>query len=103
MLTTGHWWQLLVRHAGFVEQSLPERILIALFDLAAKFGLKDDRGTILNLRLTHQDIAELVDASRPKVTTYLRSLVANGALIQETRRIIIRPEKLEAIFSLNYA
>jgi CRP/FNR family cyclic AMP-dependent transcriptional regulator len=99
-LTLGRWWQLLVRHSNSIEQGLPERILIALLDLASKFGVRDARGTILNVHLTHQDIAELVNASRPRVTTYLKQLAREGVLIQEGRRIIILPNRLEAALSL---
>jgi len=88
-LTLGRWWQLLARHSNSIEQGLPERILIALLDLGSKFGVPDARGTILNVRLTHQDISELVNASRSRVTIYLQQLAQEGGLIYDGRRIII--------------
>src|SRR5208283_4140270 len=35
-LTSGRWWQLLVCHSTFMEQSLKERVILALLDLGAK-------------------------------------------------------------------
>ena len=58
--------------------------------------MQDDRGIILNVRLTHREIAELADGSRQKVSAYIERLAAQGALLQEGRRIIIVAEKLSA-------
>ena len=93
----GRWWALLVRQSRFVDQTLEERIAVALLDLAEKFGLSDARGTIINLRFGHRNIAELVSGSRPKVSVCLRRFAMEGVLIQERRRIIVVPGKLTAI------
>lgn len=102
-LILGRWWQLLVRHSNSLEQGLPERILIALLELGSKFGVQDARGTILNVRLTHQDISELVNASRSRVTIYLQHLAQEGGLIYQGRRIIIIQKKIEALLRLAIA
>jgi CRP-like cAMP-binding protein len=96
-LTMGRWWALLVRQSRFVDQTLEERIAVALLDLADKFGLPDTRGTIINLRFGHRNLAELVSGSRPKVSVCLRRFALEGVLIQERRRIIVVPGKLSAI------
>jgi CRP-like cAMP-binding protein len=101
-LTMGRWWALLVRQSRFVNQTLEERIAVALLDLANKFGLPDARGTIINMRFGHRNIAELVSGSRPKVSVCLRRLAMEGTLIQERRRIIVVPEKLVEILSRNF-
>ena len=96
-LTVGRWWKLLERHSNFLDQSVRERILIALLDLARKFGARrDDRAMIIDLRLTGQDIADLVDSSRPKTSECLKKLVAEGLVIREHRRFIIDSAKIEA-------
>jgi CRP-like cAMP-binding protein len=96
-VTMGRWWALLVRQSHFMDQTLEERIAVALLDLADKFGLPDARGTIINLRFGHRNIAELVSGSRPKVSVCLRRFAREGVLIQERRRIIVVPGKLSAI------
>jgi CRP/FNR family transcriptional regulator, cyclic AMP receptor protein len=101
-LTMGRWWGLLVRQSRFVDQTLEERIAVALLDLAEKFGLPDGRSTIINVRFGHRDIAELVSGSRPKVTVCLKRFEVEGALIQEPRRIIMMPDKLSAFLSRSF-
>jgi CRP-like cAMP-binding protein len=93
-LTMGRWWGLLVRHSRFIDQTLEERVAVALLELADKFGLPDACGTIIDLRLGHRDIAELVSGSRPKVSLCLRRFALEGVLIQERQRLIVVPEKL---------
>jgi CRP/FNR family cyclic AMP-dependent transcriptional regulator len=101
-LTMGRWWALLVRQSRFVNQTLEERIAVALLDLADKFGLPDARGTIINIRFGHRSIAELVSGSRPKVSVCLKRFATEGTLIQERRRIIVVPEKLAEVLSRSF-
>jgi CRP-like cAMP-binding protein len=95
-LTIGRWWKLLERHSNFLNQTVRERIAIALLDLGRKFGVQDERGTIIDLSLTGQDIADLVECSRPKASASLNQLVAEGVVIREGRRFIIDPARIEA-------
>ncbi len=57
----------------------------------------------MNVHLTHRDIAELVNASRSRVTIYLQQLAQEGGLIYEGRRIIIILKKIEALLGLTMA
>jgi len=98
-LTMGRWWALLVRQSHFVDQTLDERVAVALLDLASKLGLPDARGTIINVRFGHRNLAELVSGSRPKVSMCLRRFAMRGAVVQERRRIIVVPEKLSEILA----
>jgi CRP-like cAMP-binding protein len=93
-LTIGRWWKLLERHSNFLSQTVRERIAIALLDLGRKFGVRDDRGTIIDLRLSGQDIADIVVCSRPKASECLKKLVAEGIVMRDHRRFIIDPAKM---------
>jgi CRP/FNR family transcriptional regulator len=66
--TVGRWWGMVVRYANFVGLGLRERLAGALLELAEKFGVRDSRGTMLTIKLTHADLAELVGASRQRTT-----------------------------------
>jgi CRP-like cAMP-binding protein len=94
-LTVGRWWTLLERHSNLLNQTVRERIAIALLDLGRKFGLRDDRGMIIDLRLSGQDIADLVECSRPKASECLTKLVAEGVVVREHSRFIIDSAKIE--------
>lgn len=95
-VTVGRWWTMLVRYANFVGMGLRERLAGALLELGAKFGVEDARGTLLTLKLTHEDLAELVGASRQRTTVQLKEFERERALIRDGRRIIIVPARLIA-------
>jgi len=95
-LMVGRWWKLLERHSNFLDQTIRERIAIALFDLGLKLGMREDRGIMINLRLSIQDLADLVDCSRPRASECFKQLVAEGAVIRERQRLIIDPAKIQA-------
>ena len=65
-LTVGRWWALLEHHSNFLSQTVRERIAIALLDLGRKFGQRDENGVILDLGLSGQDIADLVEGVAPE-------------------------------------
>lgn len=96
-LTVERWWHLLERQSNFLNQTVEERVALALHDMSGKFGVEDDRGMIINLSLTHKEIAELVDCSRPKVSQCIRRLARGGALIRDHRRLIVDRAKIRTI------
>jgi CRP/FNR family cyclic AMP-dependent transcriptional regulator len=95
--TIGRWWGMLVRYANFVGLGLRERLAGALLELTEKFGVRDARGTLLTIKLTHADLAELVGASRQRTTEQLNDFEREGALTRDGRRLIIVPEKLRQV------
>jgi CRP/FNR family cyclic AMP-dependent transcriptional regulator len=93
-VTVGRWWGMVVRYANFVGLGLRARLAGALLELAEKFGVRDSRGTLLTIKLTHADLAELVGASRQRTTEQLNDFEREHVIIREGRRLIIVPEKL---------
>jgi CRP/FNR family cyclic AMP-dependent transcriptional regulator len=96
-VTVGRWWGMLVRYANTVGLGLRERLAGALLDLAAKFGVRDARGTLLTVKLTHADLSDLVGASRQRTTEQLNDFEREGVIVRDGRRLIIVPEKLYAL------
>ena len=92
--TVGRWWMMLVRYANFVGLGLRERLAGALLEVGNKFGVEDSRGVLLTLKLTHEDLADLVGASRQRTTVQLKEFENEQALIRDGRRMIIVPHKL---------
>jgi CRP/FNR family transcriptional regulator len=95
--TVSRWEDLLYRYSRFQGLNLPQRLSLALLELARKFGVRDARGIILILQLTHEDLANLVGASRQKVTEHLKDLERQEAILRDGRRLIVVPERLQAI------
>ncbi len=92
--TVGRWWGMVVRYANFVGLGLRERLAGALLELSTKFGVRDSRGTLLTVKLTHADLAELVGASRQRTTEQLNDFERQRVIIRDGRQLIIVPEKL---------
>jgi CRP-like cAMP-binding protein len=87
--TVGRWWKWVMRYTTFVGLGLRDRLLVALLELAEKFGVQDSRGTILPLRLTHEDLADLVGASRQRVTEQMNELRRQGVILSEGRHLVL--------------
>jgi CRP/FNR family transcriptional regulator, cyclic AMP receptor protein len=78
--------------------SAESRIRGGLHELARKHGVPDSRGIIIDLKITHQEMAEMVGTSRETVTRSLAKLKDAGVLQIEGRRIIVlEPKALLAV------
>jgi CRP/FNR family transcriptional regulator len=96
-VTVGRWWGMLLRYTTFLGLALRERLAGALLELGTKFGAEDARGRLLTLKLTHSDLAELVGASRQRITEQLSEFERSGVIIRDGRRLIIVTEQLLAV------
>jgi len=74
--------------------ALHDRILVQLRQLAPQFGRPEDRGTLIDLALTHEQLGELVVASRASVTKTLRVLRMEGLVIAVQPRFILTPQAM---------
>jgi len=83
------WYRLLLRSSGFLNLGLHERIVITLLELSSDFGIKELRGTLLRASFSHQDIAYLVGATRPRVTEHLAQLEREHLVIRQGRQLIV--------------
>ena len=88
-----HWYRLLLRNSSFMNLDLHERIGITLLELSADFGIKESRGMLLRVSFSHQDIADLVGASRPRVTEHLAQFEREHLLIRQGRQLIVCSDK----------
>ena len=70
----GRWDLVQLRCANFMSCSLEERLALILLELSENFGIPDPKGIRLTLPTRHRDIAELVGASRPRITEQLIEL-----------------------------
>lgn len=65
-------------------QRIDDRILALLWHLAERWGRVTRDGVVLDLRLQHRVLADLVGARRPSVTTALGTLAAEGRVVRRT-------------------
>ena len=65
------------------------RIRMGIHQLAQKHGIRDAHGTIIDLKITHQELAEMVGTSRETVTRVLAQLRKKGIVEITQRRITL--------------
>lgn len=73
-----------------LETTVERRVLLKLRQLGERFGRVTPDGVRLDLRLTHQDLADMVGAARESVTIALGSLARQGEIGMRRRTIVIR-------------
>jgi CRP-like cAMP-binding protein len=88
------WYRLLLRSSGFLNVGLHERVVITLLELSSDFGIKEARGTLLRVSFSHRDIAELVGASRPRVTEHLAQLEREHLITRLGRQLIVHVDEI---------
>jgi CRP/FNR family transcriptional regulator len=87
-------YRLLLRSSSLLNLGLYERLAITLLELCSDFGVEDARGTLLRVSLSHKEIANLVGASRPRVTEHLAQLARDRFIIRQGRQLVVRVDKL---------
>ena len=71
------------------------KIRMGLYQLAKRHGIQDAHGTIIDLKITHQELSEMVGTSRETVTRVLTRLREEGIIEVEQRRItLLNPQAL---------
>ncbi|MBN2797995.1 MAG: Crp/Fnr family transcriptional regulator [Deltaproteobacteria bacterium] len=68
------------------------RLASLFLDLVRDFGVRDSRGTIVNLKLTHKEMASLIGATRETVSFAILDLRKEGLIVTEAKRVIIVDE-----------
>jgi len=69
------------------------RIRMGIYELAQKHGIRDAHGIIIDLKITHQELAEMVGTSRETVTRALTRLREENIIEVEDRRITLLDAK----------
>lgn len=83
------WSSVAYRFSSFLGLTYRQRLELTFQDLAARFGVEDKRGILLPMKLSHAQLAEMIDGSRPMVTRLIAQLIAEGALFCQGKQYII--------------
>ena len=73
-----------------LELRLERRLILKLRQLADRWGRVTPEGVRLDLRVTHQELADMVGAARESVTVAFRRLQDQGEIELRRRTVIIR-------------
>jgi CRP-like cAMP-binding protein len=92
------WRSHLQQHEGFLlirsQKRVDTMILYLLNWLAKKCGREVNEGQLIDLRLTHQDIAEILGTTRVTVTRTLNQFEQQGMITRlPLQRIVLKEEE----------
>ena len=75
-----------------------QRLARKLLDLGQRFGIKTERGTLIQARLTQQELAEMIGTTRETLAHTLGDFRRSGLIDTERHQVIIRDaERLTGI------
>lgn len=77
------------RLEDMVFRSVPSRLAHLLLKLADQYGREKSQGTLLDVTLTHLEIANLIGSTRETTTTQLNNLKRDGLINIKKRNIYI--------------
>jgi CRP-like cAMP-binding protein len=100
---SGRWDLVQLRCANFMSCTLEERVALILLELSENFGVRDGHGVRLTVPARHKDIAELVGASRPRVTQYLALFEREHLIVRDGRQLIVRRDRLESFLAQGHS
>jgi CRP-like cAMP-binding protein len=75
-----------------LDRGVATRLCTLLTNLGDRFGEATGYGTIIDLRLTHQDLANMISSTREAVSKEMSELQRNGVIETRNRRIILYPQ-----------
>jgi CRP-like cAMP-binding protein len=78
------------RLKSLLYRSSRDRLVHLLLELAEKYGQQSDAGLWINLRISHQEMASAIGATRETVTITLGELQADGLIQIHRRRIYLQ-------------
>jgi CRP-like cAMP-binding protein len=82
-----------------VFRDVTSKLAELLLNLAAEYGVEDSRGTLVALKITHQELANLIGSTRETVSLTLSQFKKKRLICTEGRKVIISDaESLKALF-----
>ena len=82
---------------SLLDREVSARLATLLSNLGERFGEPDGTGTLLNVRLTHQDLANMIFSTREAVSKVMSEFQREGRIKVRRRRISITPRLAEIL------
>ncbi len=90
-----------LRRSLFLVEELPDRVALALWEYAGHPEARRARG-LLPATLTHEQLAAVVGASRPRVSLALKQLERHGLFRRDGRQIRVQEQRLRRYLERKY-
>jgi len=89
-------WEM-IKILSFNAENAQDRVISLLERLGELYGVKDDRGIIIDVKLTHQQMASYASVTRETISRVLNNLEKTGLIcIQENKAILLTKHFFEA-------
>jgi len=86
------------RVEGLLFKGAPARLAQTVLDLARDHGVKDAKGILVPLKLSQQDLANLIGVTRESVNLALADFRSRGLVELEGRSLrVLQPDQLKAL------
>ena len=77
---------------SLLNREVAARLATLLLNLGDRFGEKEGSGTVLKVRLTHQDLANMIVSTREAVSKVMSEFQRAGLIEVRNRRISVSPQ-----------
>src|ERR687896_1703816 len=74
---------------SLLHREVSTRLATLLINLGDRFGEEDGKGLLVDVRLTHQDLANMIASTREAVSKVMSELQRDGVIESRKRRIVI--------------
>jgi CRP-like cAMP-binding protein len=82
-----------------VFRDVTSKLAELLLKLGEEYGVEDSRGTLIALKITHQELANLIGSTRETVSLTLSQFKKKSLICTDGRKVIISDaESLRALF-----
>jgi CRP-like cAMP-binding protein len=85
---------------SLLDREVSARLATLLLNLGDRFGETDGSGTVLKVRLTHQDLANMIVSTREAVSKVMSEFQRDGLIEVRNRRIYVTPRLAEIRLSV---
>jgi CRP/FNR family transcriptional regulator len=77
---------------SLLHREVSTRLVTLLLNLSDRFGEANGSGTLLSVRLTHQDLANMIASTREAVSKVMSEFQREGMIKVQNRKIILDPK-----------
>ncbi len=99
----GRWDLVQLRCSNFMSCTLEERLALILLELSEHFGVRNGKGIRLTVHARHRDIAELVGASRPRITEHLIEFEEKQLITREDHQFTVHRDRIETFLAQTHS
>jgi CRP-like cAMP-binding protein len=83
------WSSLACSYAQFLGMSFRERLQTVFTDFSTRFAVRDARGILLTVELSHDDLAEMIASSRPMVSRLIAEMMDQRIITRQGKHYIL--------------